>query len=346
MNDQLLNEKRLIGDRPGDSFIESIFADAEKKMQLQECLTDLKRNKQLNKPPKKFENQTIFKGSATLPGWADEKLMLQGAIFFAQHSDAILNLLGLLSLPYCYAAAKGAMVLHLSDRMRSDAEKRLYETAEFVWEVMAPDAFLADGSGFAAIFKVRMMHAAVRYYTLKSNKWDNAWGFPINQEDMAGTNLSFSLIVIRGLRKFGYAISYEEQSAYIHLWNVIGYLLGLDEALLPASGKAANTLENAIRTRQFHPSEQGKLLTASLISYFCKVNDGSIYTNADIFQMMRYLLGKEIAGLLGIAGDDLPEAKIRILKLKTLIGELTKSKNSRQLYGQAFGRFKQMKPPF
>jgi hypothetical protein len=346
MNNQLLTEKRLVGDVPGDSFINGIFADPEQKMQLQQWLTDLKKNDQLSELPKNYQRNSIFKACATLPGWADDKLMQQGAVFFARHSDAILNLLGLLSLPYCYAAANGAMVLHLSERMRSDAEKRLYETAEFVWEVMAPDAFSTEGGGFAAIVKVRLMHAAVRYYTLKSDKWDSAWGFPINQEDMAGTNLSFSLIIIRGLRKFGYTISYQEQSAYIHLWNVIGYLLGVDKALLPLSGKDANTLESTIRTRQFQPSEQGKSLAASLIVYFCKVNNGSIYTNADIYQLIRYLLGNEIAELLGIAGNDLPEGKIRLLKLKTLVNELTISENSRQLYGLGFTRFKKMKPNF
>jgi hypothetical protein len=344
MNNQLLNEKRLIGDEPGDNFIKKIFADPVQKLQLQQWLTHLTKNDQLNKLPENYYDQPVFKNSHFLPAWSDKKLMQQGAVFFARHSAAVLNLLGLLSLPYCYAAANGAMVLHLSERMRSDAEKRLYETAEFVWQVMDPDAFSADGSGFAAIAKVRLMHAAVRYYTLKSDQWNESFGFPINQEDMAGTNLSFSLIVIRGLRKFGYAISYQEQTAYIHLWNVIGCLIGLDDALLPANGKAANNLENAIRTRQFSPSEQGKSLTASLTGYFCKVNDGSIYTNADIHQLMRYLLGKEIAALLGIAGSDMSEGKISILKLKTFIEELTISKNSRQLYGEAFSRFKQLKP--
>jgi hypothetical protein len=344
MTDQLLSEKRLVGDLLYDNFINGAFSNTEQKLQLQQWLAQLKTNKQVSDLPEDHPYHSICKANQTLPAWADPKLMQQGTGFFAQHIEGILNLLGLLSLPYCYAAAKGAMVLYLSERMRSDAEKRLYETAEFVWEVMAPDAFTDEGSGFAAILKVRLMHAAVRYYTMKSGKWDKSWGFPVNQEDMAGTNLSFSLIVIRGLRQFGYTISYKEQSAYMHLWNVIGYLLGVDEALIPNTGKAATNLEEAIRLRQFAPSEQGRDLTASLIAYFYKVNDGSTYTNTDIYQLIHYLLGDEVAELLGIKGNSLPSAKIRLLKLKNSIQELTQNGNSRQLYGQAFNRFKQAKP--
>jgi hypothetical protein len=344
MNELLLTEKRLIGDLLFDKFINSVFGYPEQKLQLQQWLTQLKTNKQLNNVSNGHPYYSLCKTSQTLPAWADPKLMQQGVEFFARHTKAILNLLGLLSLPYCYAAANGAMVLYFSERMRSDVEKRLYETAEFVWDVMAPDAFAVEGSGFAAILKVRLMHSVVRYYTLKSKRWDEAWGFPINQEDLAGTNLSFSLITIRGLRKFGCTISYQEQSAYIHSWNVVGYLLGVNEVLLPHNGKAATVLENDIRLRQFNPSEQGYTLTASLIAYFCKANDGDTYTNADIYQLMHYLLGSEIAKLLRIKGGKLLEGKVRLLHLRNSIKELTLSGNSRQLYGQAFSRFKRTKP--
>ena len=118
-----------------------------------------------------------------------------------------MNLLGLLSLPYCYAAADGARVLDLSERIKNKPEHRLNETADFVWDVMAPNAFKPDGKGFTSILKVRLLHAAIRFYTGKSSKWNAAdWGLPVNQEDMAGTNLSFSLLVVRGLRKFGLAV--------------------------------------------------------------------------------------------------------------------------------------------
>ena len=101
-------------------------------------------------------------------------------------------LLGFLSLPYCYAAANGAEVLVRSERIVNEPEKRLSETAQFVFDVMAKDAFEPHGQGLSTILKIRLMHAAVRWYIEQSDNWNKKLlGVPVNQEDMAGTNLSF-----------------------------------------------------------------------------------------------------------------------------------------------------------
>jgi len=47
----------------------------------------------------------------------DEKLEEKGAQFYLEHASAIMLCLGMLSLPYCYAAAEGAKVLSFSKRI-------------------------------------------------------------------------------------------------------------------------------------------------------------------------------------------------------------------------------------
>jgi hypothetical protein len=228
--------------------------------------------------------------------------MYAGSAFFVKHAEQVMQLLGLLSLPYCYAAADGAMVLYLSRRLQDDAERRLSDTAEFIWNVMNPRAFTSAGSGFSSCLKIRVTHAAARYYTLKNSNWDANTGVPVNQEDMAGTNLAFSLIVIRGLRKLGYTVSYSEQQAFLHLWNVIGFLLGIDQDLIPVDGKSANQLEAKISKRQFRKSEQGSALAGSLLNYIHTATNGKVSEKQTIV-LMRYLLGDKISALL-----DLPES--------------------------------------
>ena len=330
-----LDNARLQGDTPVDDFIKSIFANPEEKVKLLNRLKELHFNSQLAAPP--FE---IPASSKQLPAWADQKLMKAGAEFFALHAASIMQLLGLLSLPYCYAAANGAMVLYLSERIKTDTAKRLTETAAFVWEVMAPDAFTVEGKGFASIYKVRLMHAAARYYAIKSGKWNDAWGVPVNQEDMAGTNLSFSLIVVRGLRDMGFAVAYEEQLAYIHLWNVIGNLMGLEESLLSINGKQALDLEHAIRQRQFRSSTQGRELTASLTNYFKTVNTGKDFTHAEILGLMRYLLGSEVAGIIGIDAPELDRNKLRLLRLLNLFNDLKPLVQPKKAYKQGYDKFR------
>ncbi|RYE36551.1 MAG: DUF2236 domain-containing protein [Sphingobacteriaceae bacterium] len=305
---------RQQGDVVADDLISEVFADENQKSAFRNLLNSLSLNTDLNKVDEIYAVKEAFLQAKKLPDWADQKLMQQGAAFFANHAASIMNLLGLLSLPYCYAAADGARVLDLSERIKNKPEHRLNETADFVWDVMAPNAFAPDGKGFTSILKVRLLHAAIRFYTDKSSKWNAAdWGLPVNQEDMAGTNLSFSLLVIRGLRKFGLTIEYKDQQAFMHLWNVIGFLLGVDERLLPETGKEALLIEEAIRLRNFKTSDHGISLTQSLVKYFAMVDAN--FQPKQTMQLMRYLMGDEVADLLQLPPQTAPISTVKFLQL-------------------------------
>ena len=70
----------------------------------------------------------------------------------------------------------------------------------------------SHGYGIRTVQKVRLMHAAVRHglHHVENLKWDELFfGVPINQEDLAGTLLTFSFLSIDGLRKLGANISSE-----------------------------------------------------------------------------------------------------------------------------------------
>ncbi|MBK6266372.1 DUF2236 domain-containing protein [Marivirga sp. S37H4] len=227
----------------------------------------------------------------------DAKVIKNGSLFFQEYTTEIMLCLGLLSLPYCYAAADGAKVLSFSRRIIENPEQRLRETGEFVFDVCEPEAFKAEGKGYISIAKVRLMHAAIRYHLQHSDKWNMEWGMPVNQEDMAGTNLSFSLINIRGLRKLGFTISPEKAEVFIKYWNEIGVLLGLSENLLPADNQSAFILEKKLTERNFRPSEEGKVLAKSLQDY---INSQGLPLKFSADALMQYLLGEELSEMIGV----------------------------------------------
>ena len=233
------------------------------------------------------------------PAWADRRRMQRGHAFFARHAAPILSILGCLSLPYCYAAADGAQVLWLSQRIRHDTRRRLAETARFLLDVMAPEAFEPRGKGIRSIQKVRLIHAVARHYAGHSENWDDAWGVPVNQEDMAGTNLAFSYIVLQGLQKLNVQWSKPEAEDFLHLWNVIGTMLGLDERLLPNDLQAAYWLDRKIVARHFRRSEAGTGLTKALLQSLYELNESTV-TQAFADAYMRYLLGDAVADLLEV----------------------------------------------
>jgi hypothetical protein len=338
-SNEFLNLKRFQGDSPADDFIQNCFADPLSKAALYNWLKESDQNSAISSLPLAYAEYNFIADSAILPAWADRRLMKTGSAFFVKHAEQIMQLLALLSLPYCYAAADGAMVLYLSRRLQDDSVKRLSDTAEFIWDVMSPSAFDEDGKGFTSCLKIRLTHAAARYYTLKSGRWDDQLGVPVNQEDMAGTNLAFSLIVIRGLRKLGYTISYNEQHSFMYLWNVIGFLLGLDNELIPQSGKSATILEQAIRLRHFKPSEQGRDLTRSLISYIDGVTDKSVSPQQTL-ALMRYLLGEEVSTLLDIPVVSIPSYLPSVLKLTSNLPDFSSSSSHQLNYQQKYLAYK------
>jgi len=341
--DEFLDLKRRSGDERADEFIQDVFKDPIKKQQLQQWMVSALGKESFNLLRETFPDQVLISSAGELPSWAKPRQMQAGAVFFARNSTMIMSLLGLLSLPYCYTAANGAMVLYLSELIRKQTTKRLYDTAVFVWEVMAPDAFGIEGNAFEQILKVRIMHAAVRYYTLQSGKWDDSWGLPINQEDMAGTNLSFSLIVIRGLRMLGFNVSKDDQEAFLHLWAVIGYLTGLDEDLIPESAKRAQQLDAVIKHRHFRVSKHGQELTHSLTDHILSVNKSKATAN-DILGLMRYLLGKEIADMLAIEAPELPQYKLTLIRTTNLLKSFKPQGDSIQKYRRAYTTFKTQNP--
>ena len=312
------NRFRNTGDLPADDFVNFYFTDPFRKTELDQALQKLKVNK----------DWSYFLTQIPKAAWFDQEIekitpitstiQLQACQFFKKKEPYILQLLGLLSLPYCYAAADGAKVLFQTERMYKDVAKRLEETALFVAEIMKAKAFEPEGAAKVQLFKVRVMHAAARFY-LKKGNWDVNFGQPVNQEDMAGTNLSFSLIVIRGLRTMGFKITYNEQMSYIQYWSWIGAMLGVCPELLPENGKKAHDLEHLISQRQFKPSEEGRQLTRSLLQCFYQLNDGKEIKNEEISGFMRFLLGNKVADILDLPTTNFPLSKQILLKLKVSV---------------------------
>lgn len=266
---------------------------------------------------------SLISDTEALPAWAQPKLLSQSQLFFNKHQSLIFLCLGLYSLPYCYAGANGVKVLFHTKRLRESPGMRLEETGSFVLDVCEPGAFESKGKGFRSILKVRLMHALARYYLKDQPFWLKEWGLPVNQEDMAGTNVAFSLIVLRGLRKLGVDISREQANGFLHYWDVVGALLGVEAELRMGSPRNALRLESAIAKRNFKQSAEGMELTASLRGHI-EAEMKASPINLPVAALMEYLLGPELSAMLGLqsSGTDKLQARsvVTLTKLQGIAG--------------------------
>ncbi len=332
---QFLSKMRQQTDPLADQAIVSLY-EQKKPSHFRKLFAALRQNDYAI--PQHLPAATIefLEKTRSVPAFANLSRMKKGSALFARHAAGLMAMLGMYSLPYCYAAANGARVLYFSERLRNDPGKRLAETGQYIFDVTEKNAFSPKGKAICSTQKVRLMHAAVRYHIQKSRQWNNiAWGKPVNQEDMVGTHLAISLIALRGLRKMGTDVSYDEAMDYMHLWKVAGFIMGIDERLLPDNGKEAFLLDKKIANRQFESSEAGKALTASLLNYVGEQAGKPMDKLPPAY--MRFLLGDELSELLDIQKTEKGESiTIKGIRAFNIMRNITgyNDKNQYKMYAQ------------
>ena len=254
-----------------------------------------------------------------LPEWADMRKIKRAQQLFETWGLQIAICLFCASLPSSYAAADGVKVLYLTARLDTDARRRVMETGQFLIDVLTVGGLDENGKGRRTIQRVRLMHAAVRHLIKARNEqqpglWDPNWGTPINQEDLAGTLLAFSYVVADPMRRLGVRVPAKDADAYLHLWNVIGHLLGVRDELLVRGISDAAALVDAIRRRQFRASPEGQDMTDALLNLLDEMTPFHRFDDT-IPPLIRHLIGDETSDLLLVPKSDLVDDLGRLQRI-------------------------------
>jgi hypothetical protein len=174
------------------------------------------------------------------------------------------------ALPYTYMAEKPANVLRITKLLESHTERRVFETAQFVFDVMDNKWWKPNKRGILTALKVRIMHAAMRHIILdpekQGEKWNESWGMPISQEDLVATNQVFSLEFFKGLEMLGDELTPEEQKAWFHTWKTIGRIMGVQDQLLSSTVEEAWTLQHAIYDHLFRDETHSGVALAKALA--------------------------------------------------------------------------------
>jgi hypothetical protein len=301
-----LDELRLIGDPDADEVVTDLFArhDVDAVNALMVHLRSNEDPAASGLPP---ELIAFLASSAALPPWACMARLERAQELFQTFGIPITLCLFCASLPSAYAAANGVKVLYRTARLETDTRRRIMETGQFLMDVLAPGSFQEPaGVAVRSIQRVRMMHAGIRALIHQSGEWDMAWGEPLNQEDLAGTLMSFAFVVGEPLPRLGIELTADESGDYIHTWNVIGSMLGIRDELLPKDIAEARELVATIRARQFAASTEGAVMTAALVN-FLEHSTPTFGRLRIVPAMIRHLIGNPAADLVQVPAET-PEA--------------------------------------
>lgn len=212
-----------------------------------------------------------------LPDWADPAAIARAEVLFMEMSMVSCTLLFCASLPQCYVLPDLAAVLHAAGQLEQHTDYRVRATAAMIFPVMMHGGLTApSGGGIAQAIKVRLIHAMIRYLVLRgdvadalvaprrlprlltrggtmhqalyAHGWDiDRLGLPCNQEELAYTLLTFDYVFLQGLRRLGLGLDEADENAYMHTWNVLGHVIGIERGMMPETMPEATRMFTAIQ---------------------------------------------------------------------------------------------------
>lgn len=214
------------------------------------------------------ELRGFFESIEEVPGWVSFDQINRGALAYQRFGLLGMIVLSAWSLLNGYHSSAAVKPLAMTGQLRHNTQRRLAETARFVSEATQVNGLRRGHRGHEISVRVRVIHAHVRHECLASERWKTEeWGLPINQADMFGTLLEFSLLMMDGARRLGFGLTDAEAEAILALWRYCGHLSGVDPWLLEHFESESRTRRMAelLRLIQPGPDEDSLALAEALL---------------------------------------------------------------------------------
>jgi hypothetical protein len=258
---------RLVGDDASDHIYKHIINNGST---IDSFLTNLCANPNESEDLQNYCNQVLKE-----PPWLEKNALRLGKLVFLRYWSTASMALLYYSLIGGFSSPKISKVLDSTGYLtRSTREtwRRLLETLQMIVDVICEDDTTLEigGKGWISVLKIRFLHSKVRLHLMNGQKsgdipWDYVtYGIPINQEDLLGTLMSFSINITNCIQDFGAPITQHEIYCYLHLWRYIGYLIGVKEEYNACiSAEVANGAISSIALHLLHPD---KIITIIIIT--------------------------------------------------------------------------------
>lgn len=251
VDEPVLAELRQIGDPLADAAIAEVYELGEVD-RVNKLLTRLRRNG--SKVPDGLPPllRQYFAESARLPQWTDREALTTGQQLWDGFAPHLATLLWCCVLPVRYASA--GTLRHT---------RRGMESVRLLQDVLTGGLVNPRGRALRTVQKIRLLQAATRY---------QEGGLVANQEDLAATLGMVSVFVPQRLARLysrdGLGMTDAERADWVHIWRVVGHLMGIDDRLLPPTYDDTATLLAPIWRRDRASSAAGNDLMTALHQRF------------------------------------------------------------------------------
>jgi hypothetical protein len=233
--DVFLDGLRRQGDPLADDYLQQ-FVAVNELGNIRRVFAEMDANDEVP-PAKTFpELSDFFATTNAIPPFVDPARILRGESVFEKHAFTGALVLLTKSLPEGYAAPNLSIILNLSGNLRTHPYKRLLATLQTVVNVSSFHGFQNGGRAVITAQKLRLLHAGIRHLTHRYRPdFEPKYGVPVNQEDMLGTIMGFSYLVIEGMRTLNVGLSAQEEEDFFYVWQIFALMMGIHPADNPAS---------------------------------------------------------------------------------------------------------------
>lgn len=259
--------------------------------------------------------------TAALPAGVDLDRVARGERAFMNHIFDFGALMLVRSLPAGYAAPRLSQVLCISNDLGRAPLQRVMAVVQLLMDIGGGKGFREGGKAVVAAQKMRLLHAGVRHVT---RRWLPGFerelgGVPASIEDMLGTLMGFSYLVIDGLQQLEGSLSAQEAEDVYYLWQVYAVMAGLHPPIEPGQQPGFDWIPADLdEARTFYEAYSRRHYVAA------DANPEGVYLAAADLQMMVGLLPWTLR-LLGfglvprlLMQDSLGEAAMRRVGLRPL----------------------------
>ncbi len=240
------------------------------------------------------------------PAGFDIERMNRGADVFQEHVFPAAVTLLASSLPSGYSAPCLSRILTVSNNLGTHPYRRLMGVLQLVVNISQMVPTDEDERTHLTARKLRLLHSGIRFIIPKYRpEYREQYGEVCNHEDMLGTVMGFSYLVIDGMRRLGVGLTDEEAEDFFYLWRPFIQMMGIhppgqpqSQEYVPASvAEAAAFYESYVR-RNYADAED---------------NPDGVYLSRVNLEMMRELIPQPLR-LLGLG--DAPR-----IAMQELLGE-------------------------
>ncbi len=258
-------EHTMIGDPLADAAVEALSSmkRSESSRIIAAYMSPPDGNERPVIPP---EVEALIDDVMTPPDWLDLPALTSGIHMFHRNRKMVVvgMLAGVLIEGFSTNISESFFV---TGRLRDQGVRRLQQNNRHMVEIFLPGGMGPYGDGWRLSFRIRLVHAQVRYLLKNAREWDtDALGVPLSAAHAGYAITAFSARLLMHMRSLGAKFSEEEAASFMATWRYSGLLMGIPESILFHGEDDALKLYEIGTMCEPEPSTSSIVLANSLVN--------------------------------------------------------------------------------